>query len=199
MPITNIHEEVALNISKQINHLDTKDFYLGNYAPDSPNLKSLAEKSLRWTAHQRRENRNDWRKSLRDFYNKEKNNYPKNFLLGYVTHILTDIIYDDFFYDDVTKQIKKDYPNEQDTHSIMGEDMSKYAYHSKYKNKVEEVLKEQDNFYNILNISKDMMFKYKEKILNESKNTEKNIYITEELIKKLSDKVLIELQEYIED
>lgn len=199
MPITNIHEEVALNISKQINHLDTKDFYLGNYAPDSPNLKSLAEKSLRWTAHQRRENRNDWRKSLRDFYNTEKNNYPKNFLLGYVTHILTDIIYDDFFYDDVTKQIKKDYPNEQDTHSIMGEDMSKYAYHSKYKNKVEEVLKEQDNFYNILNISKDMMFKYKEKVLNESKNTEKNIYITEELIKNLSDKVLIELQEYIED
>ena len=199
MPITNIHEEVALNISKQINHLDTKDFYLGNYAPDSPNLKSLAEKSLRWTAHQRRENRNDWRKSLRDFYNKEKNNYPKNFLLGYVTHILTDIIYDDFFYDDVTKQIKKDYPNKQDTHSIMGEDMSKYAYHSKYKNKVEEVLKEQDNFYNILNISKDMMFKYKEKVLNESKNTEKNIYITEELIKNLSDKVLIELQEYIED
>ena len=199
MPITNIHEEAALNISKQINHLDTKDFHLANYAPDSPNLKSLAEKSLRWTAHQRRENRNDWRKSLRDFYNKEKNNYPKNFLLGYVTHILTDIIYDDFFYDDVTKQIKKDYPNEQDTHSIMGEDMSKYAYHSKYKNKVEEVLKEQDNFYNILNISKDMMFKYKEKVLNESKNTEKNIYITEELIKKLSDKVLIELQEYIED
>ena len=199
MPITNIHEEVALNISKQINYLDTKDFYLGNYAPDSPNLKSLAEKSLRWTAHQRRENRNDWRKSLRDFYNKEKNNYPKNFLLGYVTHILTDIIYDDFFYDDVTKQIKKDYPNEQDTHSIMGEDMSKYEYHSKYKNKVEELLKEQDNFYNILNISKDMMFKYKEKVLNESKNTEKNIYITEELIKKLSDKVLIELQEYIED
>ncbi len=199
MPITNIHEEVALNISKQINNLDTKDFYLGNYAPDSVNLNSLAEKSLRWTAHQRKENRNEWRKSLKKFYNEEKNNYPKNFILGYITHILTDIIYDDFFYDDVTKQIKKDYPNEKDTHSIMGEDMAKYAYHSKYKTKVEEVLKDQDKFYDILNISKDMMYKYKEKVLNERKNSDTNIYITEDLIQKLSNKVLTELQEYIED
>ena len=199
MPITNIHEEVALNISNKYKALNTNDFYLGNYAPDSVNLNGLAEKNLRWIAHQRKNNLNDWRKSLKEFYQKEKNNYSKEFLLGYITHILTDIIYDDLFYDDVTKLIKMDYPHSTDTHSIMGEDMKKYVYNSKYKNEITTILNSINAYYNILNITDEMMETFKNKVLKEEYNIDNSIYINEELIVKLSQQVMNELKEYIED
>lgn len=199
MPITNIHEEVALNISNKYKYLNNNDFYLGNYAPDSVNLNGLAEKNLRWTAHQRKNNLNDWRKSIKEFYQKEKNSYSKEFLLGYITHILTDIIYDDLFYDDVTKLIKIDYPHSTDTHSIMGEDMKKYVYNSKYKNEITTILNSINTYYNILNITDEMMEAFKNKVLKEEYNIDNSIYINEELIVKLSQQVMNELKEYIED
>ena len=126
MPIISIHEEVAIRLAENNNKLDTKDFYLGVCAPDTVNLNGFAEKEKRWTSHQRKKDLNEWRNSLKEFYQKEKSNYPKNFLLGYITHILTDIIYDDYFYDDVKKQIINDNNSNNDPHELMGKDMEYY-------------------------------------------------------------------------
>ena len=199
MPIISIHEEVAIRLAKNNNDLDTKDFYLGVCAPDTVNLNGFAEKEKRWTSHQRKKDLNDWRKSLKEFYKKEKTNYPKNFLLGYITHILTDIIYDDYFYDNVKKEIINDNNSNKDPHILMGKDMEYYSSNSKYKNKIKEVLSNQDKFYDILNItSKELeLFIYK----NQNTNYENKInhYINDNLINNLTKKVESELQEYIEN
>ena len=97
MPNVMIHEEVGYFISKKINK-KSYDYFLGLLAPDAPNTYGFGKKEDRWLAHQRKNDYNEWRNSLKEFYQKEKNNYPQNFLLGYITHILTDIIYDDYFY-----------------------------------------------------------------------------------------------------
>lgn len=199
MPIISIHEEVAIRLAKNNNDLDTKDFYLGVCAPDTVNLNGFAEKEKRWTSHQRKKDLNDWRKSLKEFYKKEKTNYPNNFLLGYITHILTDIIYDDYFYDNVKKEIINDNNSNEDPHILMGKDMEYYSSNSKYKNKIKEVLSNQDKFYDILNITSKELELFINK--NQKTNYENKInrYINDNLINNLTKKVESELQEYIEN
>ena len=111
----------------------------------------------------------------------------------------TYLALDDLFYDDVTKLIKIDYPHSTDTHSIMGEDMKKYVYNSKYKNEITTILNSINAYYNILNITDEMMEAFKNKVLKEEYNIDNSIYINEELIVKLSQQVMDELKEYIED
>lgn len=199
MPIISIHEEVALHITKQNKKLDTKDFYLGVYAPDSVNVHGFADKESRWMAHQRRKDLQEWRKSLKEFYQAQNSKYPTNFLLGYITHILTDIIFDDYFYDDIkNKMLEKNIPLEE-THYLMGEDMECYTTHSKYKDQINNVIKNQDTYYDILNITAKDMELFGQKVLNTNYKTNPNIYITEQLLIKLSNLVLDELQPYLED
>ena len=125
MPSIMIHLEVGYLLSKK-NNLNSYNYYLGLIAPDSPNLYGFGIKEERWSAHVRRKDLKEWRESLKYFYLKEKDNVPKDFLLGYTIHILTDIIYDDFFYKQVKEEILKDNILEEDAHNTMRNDMDNY-------------------------------------------------------------------------
>lgn len=108
MPNIIIHEEIAYRIAKNKNEYLNSDFFLGILAPDTPNLYGFGPKEERWLAHQRKKDLTEWKDNLIKFYNQEKNNYPKYFIEGYLTHILTDIIYDRDFYKKVRKEIIND-------------------------------------------------------------------------------------------
>ena len=97
MPTVLIHEEVAYNIAKKYKQLDNKDFYLGALAPDTVNLNGFASKEERWNSHLRNENLDTWLENVKKFYNENKDKYNKYFLLGYVLHIITDIVHDKYF------------------------------------------------------------------------------------------------------
>ena len=183
MPEINIHEKVAYEISKKYN-LNSRDFFLGNLAPDSVNIDGFAAKEERWSSHVRRKDRNEWREELRKFYEKEKDNYPKDFMLGYITHILTDIIHDDYLYLKQRRQIKKDYDCDNDkAHLILREDMEKYRF--KEWNEIINILESSNEFYDILNISKELEEKWLNKKVLEYLDDNKSIYQTDEDIKVL--------------
>ena len=189
MPNTMIHEKVGFEIGKRI-HKNSYDYYLGLLAPDAPNLDGFAPKEERWRAHQRKKNRKEWRENLNFFYEKVKKEYPEDFLLGYYIHILTDIIYDDFLYDEVREEIEKTISHEE-AHDAMREDMDKY-----YFEEIEEIrncLKEQNKSYAILNISKEKLDMWKEKEVSVWKHSNTSRYITEKVVKKLEEKVYEEL------
>lgn len=103
MPSTTIHEKVGYEIGKKLN-VTSYDYYLGLLAPDAPNLNGFAPKEERWPAHIRRKDLKEWRKALQNFYISNIKNYNKEFLLGYYIHILTDIIFDDYYYKDIRKK-----------------------------------------------------------------------------------------------
>ena len=191
MPTIMIHEEVGYYLSKELN-ISSYDFYLGLLAPDSPNLEGFAPKEERWQAHQRRKDYKEWRQALKEFYQKEKTNYPKDFLLGYIIHVLTDIIYDEFFYLKVREEIEKEYSRD-DSHNIMRNDMSMYYF--KEIEEITELLKNKNNSYDILNISKETLLKWKEKTISLFPKENTSIYQTKEIIQKLNQKVLEELKE----
>ena len=190
MPNVMIHEEVGYFLSNKLNK-NSYNYYLGLLAPDSPNTYGFGKKEDRWLAHQRRKDYNEWRNSLKEFYNQEKNNYNEDFLLGYYIHILTDIIYDDFLYLKVREEILKDGYSLEESHDIMRNDMDKY-----YFNEIEEVkniLSKENETFEINGINKELMSKWKDKVLEEYTNKNESIYITKELINTLNELVYKEV------
>lgn len=194
MPNIMIHEQVGYFISKKLN-ISSYDYYLGLLAPDTPNLEGFGIKEERWTSHVRMKDLNEWKINLNNFYKKEKNNYPKDFLLGYYIHILTDIIFDDILYKKVRKEIMNDNYSKETSHDIMRDDMDKF-----YFNEIEEIkkiLKENNFAYNILNNNKENILKWKNKQLNNLTNKNTSKYITEDIIKTLDEEVLNEINNNI--
>lgn len=202
MPNTMIHEQVAYNIAQKHKNLDTPNFYLGALAPDAVNLNGFASKEKRWTSHLRDKDLKVWRQNIIEFYYKEKNNYPSDFLKGYFIHILTDIIYDDYFYSSVTKRIKEDGKNIIDPHPIMLNYMNEYAIENKnskitkhIKNKLIEAA-----YYDIRNITKDNLKSWaKSQLEYASVSPKPNPYINDDLITKLTNCVLVEYDNYIRE
>ncbi len=189
MPNIFIHEKVAYNIAKENKYLDTPNFYLGVLAPDAVNLNGFASKEERWTSHLRDKNLSTWRQNIISFYNKEKNNYDSTFLSGYLIHILTDIIFDDYFYADVIDLIKKDYKDIEDAHPILIKSMDEYAIGNKNDKIVEYIKNElaKANYISIRNVSKEQLLSWSKKQLKYNESSKNvNPYITDNLIKKMT-------------
>lgn len=197
MPIISIHEEVALLIAKKYKELDTNDFYLGAMAPDSVNLEFFAPKEDRWTVHLRKRDLTDWRINLRKYYDKNKNNYPRAFILGYITHVLTDIIYDDLYYDNIKELEDADNIPDELSHQVQGTDMEHYSSISRYKDEIKEKLKAIDKFYEILIITPKTMELFRDKELNKNYEVIEPKYINEQLLVDITNSVIEELEDYM--
>ena len=192
MPNIFIHEKVAYNIAKENKYLDTPNFYLGVLTPDAVNLNGFAPKEERWTSHLRDKNLSTWRQNIIDFYNKEKSNYASYFLDGYLIHILTDIIFDDYFYSSIIDLIKKDHKDIEDAHPLLLKSMNDYAIvnkDDKLVGHIKEKLNNADSF-NIRNISKEQLLSWSKKQLNYNESSSiTHPYITDDLIEKITTQV----------
>ena len=194
MPNIMIHEKIGYELSKQLN-TNSYDYYLGLLSPDTPNLYGFGPKEERWKSHVRKKDLNEWRKSLKDFYINNKENYNKNFLLGYIIHILTDIIFDDYFYLDIRKEIIKNNNCDNDkAHIIMRQDMNKY-YFNEFED-IKRILSSSNNSYSILNNTKENILKWKNLNIEVNITNNTSEYIDEKIINDLVDKVLKELKQY---
>ena len=194
MPNVKIHERVGNYIGKKIGK-NSYDYYLGLLAPDSPNVDGFAPKEERWMAHQRRKDYDEWREEITKFYDMEKKYYPEDFLLGYYIHVITDIVYDDFFYIPIRAEIVKEIPLEK-SHEAMRKDMDNY--YDTDLDTIKEILKSKNDSYDILNISKKELLRWKDKEINSWKSTDKCKYLTEEILKELDEKVYDEISKKLE-
>lgn len=194
MPNITIHEKIGYELSKELN-TNSYDYYLGLLSPDTPNLNGFGPKEERWASHVRRKDLNEWRNSLKDFYHNNKDKYNKDFLLGYIIHILTDIIFDDYFYRDIRKEIIKDYGCDKDSaHKIMRKDMDKYYF--KEFETIKNILKSSNNSYDILNNTKENISKWKNKNIEINILEDTSEYINEKILVELKSIILKELKQY---
>ncbi len=195
MPEIIIHEKVAYDIANKYD-LKTRDFFLGALMPDTPNLEGMAPKEERWTSHIRRKDLNEWREALKDFYDKEKDNYSRDFILGYVTHILTDINHDDYLYLKQRKRIKHENNCDNDkAHEILRLDMKNYRF--KEWNEIINILKSDNKFYKILNNTCKKEKLWTERMLNEYLEETSSKYQTKEDIEVLTLLVEKDLKYYL--
>lgn len=103
MPYTMTHVLIAEKVLEHIERpVDYCTYILGATAPDAvhasadyrPEMKSkshLMPKGLIWGRTAKDEEFAIWLKNVRDFYFNNKDKYEKDFLTGYIVHILTDI------------------------------------------------------------------------------------------------------------
>ena len=200
MPTVLIHEEIAYNIAKKYKQLDNKDFYLGALAPDTVNLNGFASKEERWNSHLRNENLDTWLENVKKFYNENKDKYNKYFLLGYVLHIITDIVHDKYFYQDIRTAMTKNNINEDDQHPLLRKYMLEYGCldeNNQIREYINDLLKEHTG-YNIKNISKEDLIAWKSKCFsNYNEKVHPNNYITKNHIKELSKKTEEEFKTFI--
>ena len=193
MPNTVVHEEVGYYLSKKLD-VSSYEFYLGLMAPDAVNVEHFANKQERWTSHVRDTDLNIWKENLKKFYKEEKNKINNDFLLGYTIHILTDIVYDEYFEEKIHKEILKN-NQEKDYWSIKWSDMDKYSF--KEQSTINTILLKNNNYIEIKNITKEKLLKWKEKYLKNQSNLNKSLYFNQKIIDNLNIRVEEELKEII--
>lgn len=193
MPNTVVHEEVGYYLSKKLD-VSSYEFYLGLMAPDAVNVEHFANKQERWTSHVRDKDLNIWKENLKKFYKEEKNKTNNDFLLGYTIHILTDIVYDEYFEEKIHKEILKN-NQEKDYWYIKWSDMDKYSF--KEQSTINTILLKNNNYIEIKNITKEKLLKWKEKYLKNQSNLNKSLYFNQKIIDNLNIRVEEELKEII--
>lgn len=193
MPNTVVHEEVGYYLSKKLD-VSSYEFYLGLMAPDAVNVEHFANKQERWTSHVRDKDLNIWKENLKKFYKEEKNKTNNDFLLGYTIHILTDIVYDEYFEEKIHKEILKN-NQEKDYWYIKWSDMDKYSF--KEQSIINTILLKNNNYIEIKNITKEKLLKWKEKYLKNQSNLNKSLYFNQKIIDNLNIRVEEELKEII--
>ena len=193
MPNTVVHEEVGYYLSKKLD-VSSYEFYLGLMAPDAVNVEHFANKQERWTSHVIDKDLNIWKENLKKFYKEEKNKINNDFLLGYTIHILTDIVYDEYFEEKIHKEILKN-NQEKDYWYIKWSDMDKYSF--KEQSTINTILLKNNNYIEIKNITKEKLLKWKEKYLKNQSNLNKSLYFNQKIIDNLNIRVEEELKEII--
>lgn len=107
MPSILFHELVGYKFAKKYKKYDTPNFYLGLMVPDAVNAYGFASKEKRWSSHFRDENLDKWQENILNFYNTNYNKYEHTYLMGYLIHVLTDIICDKIYQKELYPQLLK--------------------------------------------------------------------------------------------
>ena len=199
MPSSNIHLKVAYELNKRLN-INSPDFIVGNIAPDAVNVNGFAPKEERWPAHLRNKDLDIWISNAKEFYFLNKDKYNYEFLLGYISHILTDILHDKYLYMKQRTQIIKDTKCEDnEAHDILRNDMDNYSFSD--FDAIKEVLSNYQNTFEILNVKKEQLDRWIKIVLEKYRENGHSIYQTEDDIESLINMVIEELKElmYKED
>ena len=103
-----MHLYVGMKIAKQWQFLDLPQFYLGCIAPDSVNVSyTKATKETRWAAHMRATTKDEWCDNNKNFYDKNIKRLPHSLLVGYITHNITDAMFDEYCLPYMTAELSK--------------------------------------------------------------------------------------------
>ena len=178
MPSSNIHLKVANELNKRLN-INSLDFIVGNIAPDSVNINGFAPKEVRWTSHLRDKDYDVWIENIKQFYDLYKDKINNQFLLGYVSHALTDVIHDKYLYMKQRKQLVEDTKcMDNEAHNLLRDDMDNYTF--KEFSELNEQLKNYENKYEVLNVKKDELNNWIRKVLEFYRENTTSKYQTEE-------------------
>ena len=75
--------------------------------PDAVNAYGFASKEKRWKAHFRDDNLEKWQINVIRFYEENYNKYENTYLMGYLVHVLTDIICDEIYRENLYPDLLK--------------------------------------------------------------------------------------------
>lgn len=145
MPSIMFHELIGYKFAKRNKQFDCNSFYLGLIVPDSVNAYGFAEKEERWKAHARDKDLDKWQANILKFYKDNIGCFEQSYLTGYLVHVLTDIICDKIYVEELYQRLLNE----------------GYDYNTAYSYYEEGIRKFENN-----NINEDWWKYVKEKILD---------------------------------
>lgn len=97
MPSATVHLKIAYMMKGELGIKNDADFYMGAIAPDAVNLEGFASEEVRYSAHIRSKNYDEWKENIKAFYAEMKDafNGSEDFFKGYIFHLYTDIAWDE--------------------------------------------------------------------------------------------------------
>lgn len=204
MPSAPIHLQVAMLVCDRLSVKDMPQFLLGSVAPDSVNLEGFAPKEVRYMAHARSISLSEWKKSAGELYSTlpKENPSQQSFALGVLTHIMTDILWDEFVQPTLFEAIKL----ESDTDDSLRERkwLELYRYNSRaikmpfYKNAIELLKKAEPTEYR--NISSELMASYRDYLVEGYKDKlldGEPVVLCEQMVVDTADRVLLQIKQII--
>ena len=135
---------------------DYPTYILGTIAPDAVHANSdytveIKEKShilapgLKWGKIDDWEKAELWLDSIKKYYLKNRNKYHKDFLLGYIVHLLVDIYNSMYFYTPFIKSIKGDFEKTIEKYKKESYNVNYFLY---------SLYSEKKDLWNVLNSGK---------------------------------------------
>lgn len=94
MPSILFHELIGYKFVQNHKNYNNPNFFLGAMVPDAVNAYGFASKEKRWRAHFRDSSLDKWQINVINFYKQNKNKFDESYLMGYLVHVLTDILCD---------------------------------------------------------------------------------------------------------
>jgi hypothetical protein len=108
MASTLMHLYVGRKLAQKYGKInDLPQFYLGCILPDSVNVDGFAAKEVRWSAHLRARDIDEWYENNLKLYTNNTGRMDENLLLGYVVHNITDAAWDGNFHDRVWDELER--------------------------------------------------------------------------------------------
>ncbi len=204
MPSAPIHLQVAMLVCDRLSVKDMPQFLLGSVAPDSVNLEGFAPKEVRHKAHARSISLSEWKESAGELYATlpKENPSQQSFALGVLTHIMTDILWDEFVQPTLFEAIKL----ESDTDDSLRERkwLELYRYNSRaikmpfYKEAIELLKKAEPTEYR--NISSELMASYRDYLVEGYKDKlldGEPVVLCEQMVVDTADRVLMQIKQII--
>ncbi|WP_051588814.1 hypothetical protein [Ruminococcus sp. NK3A76] len=108
MPSAVVHLRVAYDLKKKLKVENNGQFYIGAVSPDAVNIDGFADQSIRYPAHLRSLDYEEWKENVRSFFTKEHAKWAgrEDHLKGFLLHILTDIYWDEIAQPEMFKALE---------------------------------------------------------------------------------------------
>jgi hypothetical protein len=113
MPLPMIHLSVALNIEKRLNLKNNPLFFLGSISPDAIHMRTGTVREDKGRTHHIGETRDKTLENVRNILEltkKMEDRELREFIFGYCTHILTDVLWTDTVWRDYIDKVADLYP-----------------------------------------------------------------------------------------
>lgn len=193
MPTILIHELIGYKFAKKHKEYDNKNFYLGLMVPDAVNAYGFASKDERWKAHYRDSDLNKWKENILFFYKENTKKIEASYLIGYFVHVLTDIICDKIYKEDLYPNLVDNGYNYDSAYEYYRKQIEKYE-NSNLNSPWWEYVKsqiQQGEKIPINNISIQMIEDWIKYTLQkyEKRNFEETEYITDDFAKKVLNEI----------
>ena len=128
MPSAVVHLRAAYDLADALGVKNLGQFYAGAVSPDAVNVDGFAEQEVRYPAHLRSLDYEQWKQTVRDFCKENRSAWAdrEDFLKGFLLHIFTDIYWDELAQPEMFEAFEKMGISQEDMRDVKWQELYRF-------------------------------------------------------------------------